>query len=431
MIAGYRCVVCSATVDVSAVWPWRCPRATATDRHHVMRLVAGPGRLRGPLGTNAFVSDAPTAAWYAFARATGMTHLACEALVAELDSAVAAVAGVGFHVTPFSRADALSAALGFTDRGGVWLKDDTGNVAGSHKARHLFGILLHLEAAERLGLAPVRTRPRLAIASCGNAAIAASTLAKATGWSIDVFVPEWANEAVVRQLTALDATIVRCPRRDDDPPGDPCVHRFREAVASGSVPFSVQGPENTLCLDTARTLGSEIAQQGADAGVALTHQFIQTGGGAFATAIADGMRELLGPKRPTLYPVQAAGCAPLARAFAQAKSFGVTQGIERAAKHWAACMWPWEGEPVSLATGILDDETYDWLGIVEHLVETDGDVVVADEPSIAEANTLIRTRTGINADHTGTAGLAGLLMMRDTMPDSANVSVIVSGVQRS
>ena len=62
--------------------------------------------------------------------------------------------GTGFRRTPFASADALSDALGFDDDGGVWVKDETGNVAGSHKARHLVSILLHLKAAELDGRGP-------------------------------------------------------------------------------------------------------------------------------------------------------------------------------------------------------------------------------------------------------------------------------------
>ena len=42
-----------------------------------------------------------------------------------------------------SRAAPSSATRsGFSEPGGVWVKDETGNVSGSHKARHLFGVLL-------------------------------------------------------------------------------------------------------------------------------------------------------------------------------------------------------------------------------------------------------------------------------------------------
>ncbi len=55
-----------------------------------------------------------------------------------------------------SAARDLSDALGFDGDGGVWVKDETGNVSGSHKGRHLMGVLIHLAVMERCGL----TRPR-------------------------------------------------------------------------------------------------------------------------------------------------------------------------------------------------------------------------------------------------------------------------------
>ena len=39
-----------------------------------------------------------------------------------------------------------------------------------------------------------------------------------------------------------------------------------------------------------------------------------------------------------------------------------------AARHRSAFMWPWETEPHSVADGILDDETYDWLAVVRGML---------------------------------------------------------------
>ena len=58
----------------------RCPRATADDRHHVLHpLDVGPqpASLEDP---NPFVAYGPRLAWWAFARANGMTEQACIAL---------------------------------------------------------------------------------------------------------------------------------------------------------------------------------------------------------------------------------------------------------------------------------------------------------------------------------------------------------------
>jgi len=417
-VQGFRCLVCGAEVDVSEAQPWRCPNATTADRHHVLDIVRRPGRFEAIDDPQPLVRFGGELAWQAFALANGMTTDAAHALVRQVDDRVASVAGTGFRTTPFARADALSADLGFTSNGGVWVKDETGNVAGSHKARHLVSILLHLKAAELLGVGGRETR--LAIASCGNAALAAATLAAADHRELEVFVPTWANPAIVDALTRLRAIVTVCPRRDEDPPGDPCVHRFREAVDAGAVPFGVQGPENALALDSGRTLGWEMSEAGVD----LDRVFVQVGGGALGASVGRAFADAGAHAR--LHAVQAAGCAPMERAWRKARELGV----ERAARHWDECMWPWEDEPASEAEGILDDETYDWLGVVAAVEDRDGSVVVAAEAAIVEAHELGVDSTPIAASATGTAGLAGLLAIRDQIDDDERVAVIFSGVQR-
>jgi threonine dehydratase len=347
-------------------------------------------------------------------------------LASDLDELIAAVDGVGFTSTPLERADELSSALNFVSHGGVWIKDETGDVAGSQKARHLFSILLHLFVAERLRLVPWSSeneRPNLAIASCGNAAIAASTLARAVEWPIEVFIPEWADGAVVDTLSELGAQITRCRRSDSGSPGDPTLIRFRSAVNQGAIPFSVQGPENALCLDGGRSIGWEMAEQLRTTGISsLDAVFVQVGGGAFAASVSRGLSEAGCPA--PFYAVQTAGCAPLARAWSSA------QFDERAASQWTLHMWPWESEPRSLADGILDDETYDWVADIDQLRRTLGAVVVVDENEVRAAAEIGPSLTGIDASPTGTAGLAGLLHSRGQFDDAARVAVIFSGIRR-
>ena len=355
-----------------------------------------------------------------------MTVDAAHALVRQIDARVAAVDGTGFRTTPFTRADALSADLGFAPDGGVWVKDETGNVAGSHKARHLVSILLHLKAAELLGVGGRESR--LAIASCGNAALAAATLAAADHRELEVFVPTWADPPVVEALHRLRATVTVCPRRDEDPPGDPCVLRFREAVEAGAIPFSVQGPENALALDAGRTLGWELCDvevAGPDVdGRDVDRVFVQVGGGALAASVGRAFADA--GVHPRLHAVQAAGCAPMERAWRKAQELGIAS----AAEHWDECMWPWEDEPSSSAEGILDDETYDWLGVMDAIEDGGGSVVVAPEAAIVEAHELGVASTGIAASATGTAGLAGLLAIRDEVGDGERVAVVFSGIER-
>jgi threonine dehydratase len=266
----------------------------------------------------------------------------------------------------------------------------------------------------------------LAIASCGNAAFAASTLAKALGWPIRVFVPVTASEALLEMLRSVDADIVVCPRLDTDPPGDPCVHRFREEVAAGAIPFGVQGTENAWCLDGGRTIGWEIADAEERMSTPpLDRLFIQVGGGAFAANAATGL--FAGGLRPMLHAVQTQGCAPLARAWDRAKATG---GTRNAGSRWDECMWPWEGELTSLADGILDDETYDWVAVCNAMSDSGGSPVVASEQHVVEAYALAHRTTDIDVSPTGSAGLAGVLAMRDSIADDERVVVVFSGVRR-
>jgi threonine dehydratase len=428
-VTGWRCAVCGASTPIDVPLTWRCPNATASDRQHAPQIVQTLSPLRSTADRNPFVAFQPYLAVDAFGAAHGLGTEARGVIVDRLDAAVAAVAGVGFHHTPFERADALSEALGFGIDGGVWVKDETGQVAGSHKARHLFTILVHLVVAEQLGLsswADVADRPKLAIASCGNAAIAAATLAAAATWPIEVFVPAAADSGVLSRLRELGAEVVTCARRAADPPGDPCIHRFREAVGVGRIPFSVQGPENAWCLDGGRTIGWEMARHMEEhvSGPPLDRIFAQIGAGAFAASIVAGFR--MSGVMPRLHAVQTVACAPLARAWPGI----VDRGIEAAASRWSSLMWPWEHVGASLADGILDDETYDWLPVSRAMVDGGGSPVVVTEAHVAEANDLGRATTGVNASHTGTAGLAGLIALREQVGSDERVAVVFSGVRR-
>jgi threonine synthase len=407
-VVAWRCAVCARTVDIATPHPFRCPNATETDRHHVLHpLTAGeaPDLVDD---ANPFVTYGPRLAWWAFARANGMTETACVALGRDV--------AAGLAVTPFAPSDVLSERLSTE----IWVKDETANVGGSHKARHLAGALLHLRAAEALGLTDRSRRP-LGIASCGNAAIAAATLAARSQWPLEVFVPDWADEHVVELLSSLGTAVTRCPRRGADPPGDPAVLRFREAVQNGAIPFGVQGPENALCLDGGRTLGWELRDAAAAVAVGLNRVLVQVGGGALAACTGWG----LGPD-VRLDTVQAEGCAPLERAWRRAADAAVRPA--ELGSHWAELMTPWE-EPRSAADGILDDETYDWLGVLEVMGRSGGRPLVAPEALILEAHALAR-RTGIPVSVTGSAGLAGLLTGAGSPSPGERIAVIFSGVAR-
>jgi threonine synthase len=75
-------------------------------------------------------------------------------------------------------------------------------------------------------------------------------------------------------------------------------------------------------------------------------------------------------------------------------------------------MRPWEEPPHSVASGILDDETYDWLAILRGVAATGGSTVVVGEDTLQQANRPVHETSTIKPSHTGSARLVGLLQLQ-------------------
>ena len=467
-----RCAGCATTVDPldpAVLLPFRCPTAPrAPNIDHVLGwdpVSAGVVSWPNDTSRNPFIRYRTLQHSYWLARARGLTDVDYVALVTRLDHAVAGVAGIagiegrGFGVTPFLPLDGAEAALGVE----VWAKNDTGNVAGSHKSRHLFGILLHIEARKTYARSP------LAIASCGNAALAAATIAKAVRRPIRVHVPADADPATLHLLTQLGATIDLCARQPADPPGDPCIHRFHESLAHGALPFCVQGSENGLTIDGGATIGHELADQFAMLGSVPDRLFVQVGGGALGSSLVRGLADAVAlgviERLPVVHFVQTEKCAPLARAWRKvadralhsigaeatnpndadtaatlllpASKGAVEEALLFAASHRNSHMWPWEDTPNSVATGILDAEAYDWLSLVRSMLTTGGWPLVVAEETLHRANALVLAghagEPGIEADATGSASLAGAIALHEAghLQPASRIVATITGVRRS
>jgi threonine synthase len=198
---------------------------------------------------------------------------------------------------------------------------------------------------------------------------------------------------------------------------------------------------------------------------ALDRLFVQAGGGALASACAQGFADAVRLGRverlPRLHAVQTRGGFPLARAYdrlaraiagrldlpvsindepparadallARAGDPAVDEMLGEAATHRSAYMWPWETEPRSIAQSILDDETYDWLAVCEAMIRTGGHPIVVDEDMLMRANAVARETTGIDVDHTGSAGLAALMHVVASGADLGNetIALLFTGVRR-
>ncbi len=471
----FECAGCGARLAPSGATPlpFACPNARAGDDiDHVTCRVGQVGTTFPRSGAaNPFIRYRSLLVSHALAVGGGGGDEAFVELVRKLDAAIASVDGHGFEATPFGPSPGLAARIGLPG-GEIWVKDETGNVAGSHKGRHLMGLMLCLLAHEMCGGDVGARERRLAIASCGNAALAAAVVARAAGRALDVFVPPSAAPSVLARLERLSAAIHTC-HRVEGVPGDPCYAAFHDAVAAGAVPFCCQGSDNGLTIDGGKTLAWEMVStlQGVaaaeGAGRDLDAIFVQVGGGALASAMTQGFDDALASgaveRVPRLHTVQTHGAFPLKRAYdglAERILERVPGGAGResppasaseradlmasrlelideelvfARRHRSMFMRPWETPPHSVAHGILDDETYDWAAVVGGMLKTGGWPLVVGEDLLREANRAAREATGVNVDHTGSAGLAGLMQAVALDPRLATerVAVVFSGVSRT
>jgi len=187
---------------------------------------------------------------------------------------------------------------------GAYLKEEGANPTGTFKAR---GLALAVTMARHYGLT------KLAIPSAGNAAGALAAYAAAAGIEAHIFMPRdvpFANyvEAVAygANVTLVDGLISDCARM---------VSERKQAegwfdVSTLKEPFRVEGK---------KTMGYELVEQlGWEYPDAV---FYPTGGGVGLIGMWKAFDEMeqLGwvkpGKRPKMIAVQAAGCAPVTRAF--------------------------------------------------------------------------------------------------------------------
>lgn len=324
-----------------------------------------------------------------------------------------------FKTTPLLNNSDLEKKLNLR-QGSLFIKEETGNVSGSHKSRHALGNLLYLEAIRTLSKGKKRN---LAIYSCGNAALGAAAVAKALEYKLYTFVPENVDTDIEKRLVQYGARVVKV-KRETLGKGDPCYLRFLEATNKlGFVPCSCSGPDNWPNIEGGATIIYEFIDQ-------IKNQFkaypdvlvVQVGGGALASSIIYGSRLLKEAgfinKLPRIFLVQTESCYPLYKTYKEVvkikqkdKDLSINGLFQKVGKKGKFYMEAWSKNiPESLAEGILDDTTYDWLNCLEGVLESGGEVAVVEEHLIKKAYQTIKS-LGMNISATGTSGLAGLLKL--------------------
>ena len=189
----------------------------------------------------------------------------------------------------------------------VYIKDEGLNPTGSFKAR---GMSAAVTMAKAYGL------KKLAAPSAGNAASALAAYAAAAGLEAHIFMPKdvpLANrvecESYGANVTLVDGLISDCARMVAE-------RKEKEGwfdVSTLKEPFRVEGK---------KTMGYEVAEQ---LGWRMPQGIIYpTGGGVGLIGMWKAFEEMqdlgwIGAERPQMIAVQAAGCAPIAKAWDDAK----------------------------------------------------------------------------------------------------------------
>ena len=202
--------------------------------------------------------------------------------------------------TPLPHAKRLGALLGMPE---LFIKDESLNPTGAFKAR---GLCLAVSMAKELGVG------KLAIPTAGNAGGAMAAYAAKAGLEAYVFMPfdtPAANRIECQQYGAhvalVDGLITDCGAE---------VAKRKEAEGW----FDVSTLKEPYRIEGKKTMGYELAEQ---FGWELPDVILYpTGGGTGLVGMWKAFDEMeamgsIGAKRPRMVSVQAAGCAPIVRAF--------------------------------------------------------------------------------------------------------------------
>jgi len=282
---------------------------------------------------------------------------------------------LGEGMTPLHEARFLAHSMGLER---LWIKDESRNPTGSFKAR---GMSAAVTMARRLGAR------RLALATAGNAGGAAAAYGALAGLSVDLFMPDDAPQPFRLESTACGATVHLLPGDIAD-----CGLRVRERSDDEGW-FDLSTLREPYRLEGKKTMGYELAEQ-LDWNAPDVVIF-PTGGGTGVIGIWKAFEEMrqLGltrdGRRPRMVAVQAAGCAPLVRAF--------EEGRKRAER------WP---DPRTYAVGLRVPTALGDSLVLRALRESGGTALAVSDEEVAAGQLAMARGEGIFAAPEGGATLA-------------------------
>jgi threonine synthase len=307
---------------------------------------------------------------------------------------------------PVTLGEGFTPLLSSREFANVYIKDEGLNPTGSFKAR---GMSAAVTMAKYYGL------KKLAAPSAGNAGGALAAYAAAAGLEAYIFMPKdvpLANRMECdyygAHVTLVDGLISDCGRmvaelKDKE---DWIADKWFD-VSTLKEPFRVEGK---------KTMGYEVAEQ---MNWKLPQGIIYpTGGGVGMIGMwkaFDEMEELgwIGSERPKMITVQAAGCAPIVKAWELGKSASGT---------WISEMWT---GAATFAAGLRVPKAYGDYLILDILEKSNGTAVAATDEEILAAMRHWASVEGIFAAPEGAASLVAYQKLRASGFFSADDKVVL------
>jgi threonine synthase len=264
------------------------------------------------------------------------------------------IVSLGEIVTPLIALPRIAQQLGAT--GDILVKDEGRLPTGSFKAR---GLVMAVSMAKELGVTS------MAMPTNGNAGAAMAAYCARAGMQAYVFCPDDTPDVNVREIAMQGAEVFLVNGLIDDC-GRLVAEGERELgwfnCSTLREPYRIEG-KKTMGLELAEQLGWEMPDV----------IFYPTGGGTGLIGMWKAFDELeqmgwIGSKRPRMVAVQAAGCAPMVKAW--------EDGVEHAPR-WQDAHTFAAGIRVPVAVG-------DFL-ILRAVRESGGFAIAVDDAAIADA----------------------------------------------
>jgi len=278
----------------------------------------------------------------------------------------------------------------------LWAKDEGQNPTGSFKAR---GLGMALTKARALGV------KGLMIPSAGNAGGAAAVYGARGGIPVAVVVPRGTPEAAVAEAIIAGAQVFTV---------DGSIATAGKLIAGMSARigwFDLATLKEPYRLEGKKTMGLELAEQlGWETPDVLMYP---TGGGTGLVGIWKAFEELgamawMKAGQPRFIAVQAEGCAPLAKAWAD--------------KAETTSLWE---NPVTDAPGLRVPGPFAGRQMLRIMRETGGRPHVVSERAIIDAQKLLAKQEGIWTCPEAAAALAALCQMKEEGDVDAGARVVL------